>query len=45
MLPPRIAQQIERIERLRLTGSPEALPCSCGRPTDSSEVCHGAKEG
>ncbi len=31
--------RIERVERLRLTGSPEALPCAGGQPTEPSEVC------
>ena len=31
--------RIERIERIRLTGSPEALSLTPGRPT-TTEVCH-----
>ena len=33
--------RIERIERIRLTGSPEALSSPTGRPTPSPEVRHG----
>ncbi len=32
--------RIERIERIRLTGSPEASTIVSGRPTTSTEVRH-----
>ena len=32
--------RIERMERIRLTGSPEALETQLGRPTPPTEVCH-----
>ena len=37
--------RIERIERTRLTVSPEAFPTSDGQPTDSSEAGHDAEGG
>lgn len=36
--------RIERIERIRLTGSPEALTNTVGRPTPSTEVRHVASK-
>ena len=32
--------RIERVERIRLTGSPEADPTTFGRPTPATEVRH-----
>ena len=36
--------RIERIERIRLTGTPEAAWEHPGRPTTSTEVRHGVEQ-
>ena len=36
--------RIERVERIRLTGTPEALPYPCGEPTTAPEVCQDEHE-